>query len=166
MPTSETAVSPRLHMLQQALRAGHAEALGTFWQQLAAQGAPLVEPIPGDAHHVLVTFLWKEQDALKNLVIIGRWDAAHTYLHPAYFRNNQMVRMLDTDLWYKTYRLRHDLRTHYQLAPNDSLVSLRDEPDLPARYAGWQADPLNPHTAHVRVSHSKSSNLQPTLRLR
>jgi len=35
-------------------------ALTTFWREVEAEGAPLVEPIEGDERHVLLTFLWRD----------------------------------------------------------------------------------------------------------
>jgi len=45
---AHVALSPRLRMLQQALQQGAADALPTFWQIIARNGTPLLEPIPND----------------------------------------------------------------------------------------------------------------------
>ena len=52
---------------------------------------------------------------------------------------------MDTDLWYKTYRLPRDARFTYALSPNDSLVPLEDidENDIMKRVATFRSDPLN-----------------------
>jgi enterochelin esterase family protein len=49
-------VSPRLALLQRQLEAGGSGALEEFWREVAARGAPLVEPLPGE-RYALVTFL-------------------------------------------------------------------------------------------------------------
>src|SRR5688500_20269015 len=55
----------------------------------------------------------------------------------------QLLRLPDTDVWYKTYRMRNDARFFYQFAvddPNFPFVG-----DRPTRYpTKFQADPLNP----------------------
>lgn len=130
-------VSPQLTHLQQALEAGEAKALDDFWRQVTEQGTPLIEAIEGNNDHSLVTLLWRAEGEIENVVVIGRlmdWP------------NNQMTRLLDTDLWYKTYRVRNDVRTTYQLAPNDPGVPLGLSPNRAERTANWQTDPLNPHT--------------------
>ena len=60
--------------------------------------------------------------------------------------NNQMARLFNTDMWYKTYRVRNDIRATYQLAPNDPGVPLGPSSNRAERTAKWQIDSLNPHT--------------------
>lgn len=48
-------------------------------------------------------------------------------------------------MWYKTYRLRSDLRAAYSLSPNDSLVPYHKVEDWLDRVKTWQPDPLNPN---------------------
>ena len=47
--------------------------------------------------------------------------------------------------WFRSVRIRSDVRTAYQISPNDSLVPRLEETDWPARFARWQLDPLNKH---------------------
>jgi hypothetical protein len=49
-----------------------------------------------------------------------------------------MVRLEDTDVRYKTYRVQSDERVAYLLSPNDPLIEDKKSPT-------WQLDPLNPH---------------------
>ncbi len=49
-----------------------------------------------------------------------------------------------SNVWYRTYRVRHDLRTTYQLAPNDPLTPFDGEVNWEEREAAFQTDPLNP----------------------
>ena len=51
--------SPRIIALQQALDAGNTKALTEFWQSVEAEGTPLIDPLPDDDRHALVTFLWQ-----------------------------------------------------------------------------------------------------------
>ncbi len=72
-----------------------------------------MESIEGDDEHSLVTFVWRDRGGTQNIVVFAGpagWD------HP---KDNQMMRLLDTDLWYRTYQVRADLRTIYLLSPND-----------------------------------------------
>jgi enterochelin esterase family protein len=129
--------SPRLAALQQALEAGNAKALDVFWHQVVEVGTPLIETMEGDDDHCLVTFLWHAEEEIENVVVISLlmdWT------------NNQMTRLLDTDLWYRTCRVRNDVRVTYQLAPNDPATPLGvgEVEDREARTANWQPDPLNP----------------------
>ena len=136
MTTTKASESPRIVSLQQEITNGEADALATFWREITEKGGPLIEPIEGDDGHYLVTFVWRDKGETKNVVIFAGpagWD------HP---EKNQMARLLETDLWYKTYRVRSDLRMTYLLSPNDPLTDLDEEgKDFGTRLI---ADPLNP----------------------
>src|ERR1051326_117862 len=136
MAPNTALVSPRIALLEQALTAGDTTALLAFWQEISEHGTPLIEPTEGDDKHSLLTFLWKDDGDIQNVVVFGGaagWD------HPKY---NQMARLLDTDLWYKTYQVRSDLRTTYLLSANDPFTEMSDGiADFGTRFV---PDPLNP----------------------
>jgi enterochelin esterase family protein len=52
--------------------------------------------------------------------------------------------MEGTDLWYKTYLLRRDLRALYHLSPDDTLIPYDAVKELYSLRSSWRADPLNP----------------------
>jgi enterochelin esterase-like enzyme len=100
-------------------------------------GTPLIEAIPGDEAQMLVTFLWKDSGETRNVVVVGGpapWGD---------FIKNQMIRLSQTDVWYKTYKARSDMRTMYWLSRNDSLVHYDDVEDWEERMATFQSDPFN-----------------------
>jgi hypothetical protein len=121
-------ISPRLRMLQQAFQQGAADALSAFWQLIARNGTPLVEPIADDPDSSLVSFLWRATEPIHNVVVAG-------WLVPFDVTQNQMTQLLDTDLWYITYRMPNALRATYFLSPNDSLRSYQEEDDWESRHA-------------------------------
>src|SRR5215813_7533249 len=93
--------SPRVAALQQAIEAGDQGALDAFWQEIAAQGAPLVEPIAGGDDHALLTFLWRAAEPVDHVLMFGGpalWDMA----------SNRLLHLAGTDLWHLTYRVRKD----------------------------------------------------------
>ena len=133
----ETLASSRLAALQKELEAGNRTALENFWQGVTKQGAPLVEPVKGESRYVWLTFLWRAKEETKNVVIwsdLGNWQNLATL---------QMTRLAETDLWYKTYRVRDDARFAYRLSVNDSLIPFGTEAreKQPTKF---QIDPLNP----------------------
>lgn len=139
MATKESLVSPRITALEQALASGDTSTLDEFWQEVTEQGTPLIESIDGDDQHTLVTFLWRDKGDTKNVVVVGG---------PAGWGDlvqNQLTRLLDSDLWYRTYQARADLRTTYRLSLNDPLTQITAEDDWKTRTATFQFDPLNPH---------------------
>jgi enterochelin esterase family protein len=132
--------SPRLASLQYALASGNTAELFAFWQGISEHGAPLIEAIEGDDKHALVTFLWREKGDTHNVVI---WGGPAGLDHP---EDHQMTRLLDTDLWYKMYRLQMDLRGVYTFSINDSFTD-QESGGFGTRFI---PDPLNPkqYVAH------------------
>jgi enterochelin esterase family protein len=58
-----------------------------------------------------------------------------------------MLRLAETNVWYKTYKVRNDARFAYNLSPNDPLTSfdeIRGDDAMRNRLAMLQVDPLNP----------------------
>lgn len=141
-PAAAPVASPRLAALEQALAAGDAPALDAFWQQVAEEGAPLVEPASDTEGESLVTFLWRATEPVVRVAVM--WGLAGVDA-----RRNLMERLGDTDLWYRTYRTRDDARFAYQLSPNDSLVDFDDlgydEAKWRERCATFRVDLLNRH---------------------
>ena len=136
--------SPRLTTLKKEIDSGNRSALGTFWQEVTKQGTPLVESITGDERYVLLTFLWRAKEEIKNVVVVGGIAGYQ-------FTDNLMTRLPDTDLWYRTYRVRNDARFGYNLAPNDSLIlikdiNIEDQKAVMQRLSTFKTDPLNPKT--------------------
>lgn len=138
--TEPRPVSPKVAALA-AQAAKDAGAVVRFWEETAAAGTPLIEPIEGDAENVLATFLYRGGDDITNVVVFvnrGLWG------EPA---DNAMERIEATDVRFRTFKLRRDARLVYQLGVNDPLTSLREIRDVEAwmkRSAGWRLDPLNP----------------------
>ncbi len=136
MIAQHTLESSRIAALQQTLTAGNSAALETFWQEISAHGAPLIEAIEGDTTHHLVTFLWRAQGETRNVVVWGG-PAGSDHLE-----DNQMARLLDTDLWHRTYRVQTDLLGAYSFSVNDPFTDPKDKNLDPT--TRFLFDPLNP----------------------
>jgi enterochelin esterase family protein len=131
-------ISPRIEQLRAELAAGPASGvLKRFWAEVALVGTPLIEPY--DADDRLVTFLWQDPGNASTVVVIGGpalwWEIP----------DNQLERLPDTDVWFRTYRARADLRGRYVLSPDDCLAPLETAGTLAAveRGATFVRDPLN-----------------------
>ena len=133
-------VSPRLLALQKELEVGNIAALETFWQEIGKQGAPLIEPIFGDEHYSLITFIWRAREETKNVgVFSGIAGIA--------LEQNRMTRLRSTDLWFRSYRVRNDARFAYKLSVNDPFDKVNPEGTkaMELRRSTFKTDPLNPH---------------------
>ncbi len=130
--------SPALRQLLDDL-AGNADqsaGLDRFWRSVDEAGTPLIEAPDSESGTVLATFLWREPAELDNVLLLE-------WLTGREFHEKKMDRLPGTDVWFKSLRVRDDLRTSYNMAPNDSLKTRAEETDWPARFANWRLDPLN-----------------------
>jgi len=138
--------SPRLAALEKQLKSGDVAALENFWREVKQEGTPLVEPVPGDDQHVLVTFLWHGSAETKNVVLFSALpagaDAAGAFSQDELLRS-QLANLPGTNVWFKTHTLRKDARFTYYLSPDDSLLPFDQRKDKD--WNTLQPDPLNPH---------------------
>jgi enterochelin esterase family protein len=124
-------LSPRLATLQARLKSGDRKALDNFWKEIAERGAPIIEGVPGNDREMLVTMLWRAKEETRNVFVFRLGDVS-----------KPMARLLDTDLWYKTFRLQKGARFIYQLATN--LPDPKEWRGI-TRFAGaLRNDPFNP----------------------
>jgi enterochelin esterase-like enzyme len=145
IPPKEKFTSPRLAALRKDL--SKPDAVNAFWREIEKNGTPLVEPMEGNSNDDLVTFLWRAKTETRNVFIMWFPFAA---AKPDDF---QMTRMAQTDVWYRTMKIRRGARFAYSLSPNDPLTF--DEPLSTQRIATAQADPLNPHRWADQPGNSK-----------
>ena len=129
--------SPRLLLLREALQHDRQETLEIFWREVEQKGTPLLEAAQEEGYSLL-TFVWREQGETSNVVLIGGPLAGSD------LSKGQMIHLEGTDVWYKTFRVRNDLRNVYQFSPNDSLVPLDEATDWKERTKTFLTDPLNP----------------------
>jgi len=105
-----------LHPRLAALRDGPAgEAV--FWEEIARDRAPLVEPDPENPGYSLVTFVFPLPEGAHHVVGgPGHGEA----------RDNVMDRMPRTSVCHATYRCRNDLRTTYRFAVDIPLTPFNE----------------------------------------
>ena len=131
-PPAETPpplLSPRLSALAGALADG--DTTETFWAAIAAEGTPLVEPGPDG--QFIVTFLYR--GARTGVRILGAPSSDH----------DPMLRLAQSDVWYRSYRLPADTRLSYRLAPDVPKVPGSFWQKRTAILATAQTDPFNKH---------------------
>ncbi|HEX8997383.1 MAG TPA: enterochelin esterase [Ktedonobacterales bacterium] len=121
--------------MEQALARGEPDTLSAFWDEVAATGAPLIEPAAGEddaARELLITFLARDRDGVERVWLRS---ALMNDDEPA----NHFERLPGSDVWYLTLRLRDDLHTVYQIAIRDA----QTPPEATGDELG-APDPLNP----------------------
>lgn len=102
--------SPRLAQL--AAVADSPEATKDFWREIDAQGTPLIERIPGKPDQVLMTLVWRAEDARDelNIGVMG--------VQKLSFENrvDRLARLGKSDVWYRSYEVEASARFQYFLA--------------------------------------------------
>jgi enterochelin esterase-like enzyme len=133
--------SPQIAELSRKLRSGDKRALALFWSKLRNERTPLIETIPTDSDHHLVTFVWRAESPVENVLLIS--GLTNESYSRTVLTENLLSRLPGTDVWFRTYRVRSDARFTYRFSVNDSLVPSEEEKDPAKRESRFQPDPLN-----------------------
>jgi enterochelin esterase family protein len=100
--------------LEDRIQKGDATALQNFWNEIENKGTPLIEEIEGDSENNLVTFIYRAEEGIENVVFIPPVGMDK-------LQENKMERLLETDLWYISCKMRNDVHFCYYFSPNDPL---------------------------------------------
>jgi enterochelin esterase-like enzyme len=137
--------SSRLITLEKQLKSRNVAVLKEFWREMTARGAPIVEPIRGDEKHVAVTFVYRGDSQIRNVLVFSVLGVtADGTFTAGQLTQNRLVRLPGTDVWFRTYKVRRDARFTYYFSPNDSLLPSARRKDI-KDWDTLQPDPLNPH---------------------
>ena len=128
--------SPTIVALRKRLESGDGRALAEFWRKVGRIGTPLIEPTQDSPHQVIVTFLWRGNPSTQSIGLLVPLQTS-----PG-MPNFPLSRLLNTDVWYKSWQMRDDLRFTYSFL----LQAKLGEKDVPQHAT---IDPLNPHTMEV-----------------
>lgn len=100
-----------------------------FWGKVKKLGTPLVEKI--DENNSLITFLYK--GAKHNVKLLGGPTHEHSKLE----------RLANSDIWYKSFKVKNGLRLSYQIAPDVPNVKANAKINRIAILSSAQIDPYN-----------------------
>ena len=135
--------------LREKVKQGDKEALIGFWEDVVSKGTPLIEEIDGDSENALVTFVYKADEDIENIVLmppIGRDNLLE----------NSMEKLLETNLWYITYKVRNDVRFKYSFSVNDSF----DDDDWTKRWEELIYDKLNKNRLTFKGEDGKADEIE------
>lgn len=148
-PSAERYESPRIKALRTAINNDQANAVEAFWEEVKIKGTPLIESLQGNDKDMLVTFLWRATTDTRNVSV--RWDANGNYLVLNFSRPDdyRLIRLGETDVWYKSFPVDKRKRFMYQLVVNGPFLrpseDVPDENTMSLFAAAAQVDPLNPN---------------------
>ena len=101
------ALSPQLEGVQNRVLAGDNTAVDAFWNQVTREGAPLIEPDVAGSDLLLVTFVYRGTETTRNVAIGGfivGWEPEERFI-----KDQAMARLGDTNIWYKTFKVRSEI---------------------------------------------------------
>ena len=125
------------------------EALQEFWNNIESNGTPLIETIDGDSENHLVTFVYKADKEIENIILMPP-------IRQENLLENKMGKLLETNLWYITYKVRSDVRFKYRFSVNDSL----DNDDWTNRWENLMYDKLNRNTLIFKGEDGKKDEIE------
>ena len=127
----QTLEGTRVALLEEELMIGNDRALTEFWEEVQSIGTPIIEICNKDENSVYITFIYREKMSIQNVVVFGSF--------PGYkYSENHLNRLTGTDIWFKTYKMRNDIRFSYRFSVNDTL-----DDNYAERSKNQQIDKLN-----------------------
>ncbi|WP_291580994.1 alpha/beta hydrolase-fold protein [Clostridium sp. UBA6640] len=101
--------SCKLSELLREIEKENYSAIEEFWLDIERIGTPLVEEI--DNSNVLVTFLYRDTENIENILIYGGVPGFR-------YSENIMEHIEGTDIWFRTYKVRNDVKFKYNFSLN------------------------------------------------
>ncbi|PGD63913.1 alpha/beta hydrolase [Bacillus wiedmannii] len=127
-------ISPKLEELNNQLKNGNETAFYTFLHEIKSNNTPLIEQCPVDNKYKLITYIWLGDQKTENVYVFGSfpgWDLSV----------NQLKRLLQTDIWYETFRTDKSFISTYYFSVNDFF-----ENDWIKRSEQYELDRFNGNT--------------------
>lgn len=106
----EDTLSSRIKKLIENIETERFNVIEEFWKYVEEQGTPLIENIKGDDNNALVTFLYRGKD-INNVMIYGGVPGFR-------YNENIMENIENTDVWFRTYKVRNDVKFKYNFSLN------------------------------------------------
>lgn len=126
-------LSSKIAELTDQLINGDIRAYHTFLNELKTNRTPFIETCPMNSQYHLITYIWLGDQDTENVYVFGSypgWD----------LDANQLEQLLDTNVWYKTFRTNKKFISTYHFSVNDYF-----ENNWVARSEQYQLDPFNSH---------------------
>ena len=125
--------------LKNELAYGNQSALMDFWLKIEEIGCPLIEQIPDDDSHKLVTFIIQADKEIENAVVVCSLADQDDVVS-----NNICERIENTNVLYKSFIVLNGTRMVYTISKNNSLRFQRFYDNLMNNWDTLSPDPYNP----------------------
>lgn len=115
--------SKKINKLKEYIERKDTLKIAEFWKEIEELRSPIIEEIEGDNDNVLLTFLYKGDEETNNVLIFGGFIE---YI-PDNYDNNVMKQILDSNIWYRTFKVRNDIKCNYSISVNFLVDGVRSE---------------------------------------
>jgi enterochelin esterase family protein len=107
-------LSPIISKLREEIKINKKKAIIEFWKQIEKEGTPIFEVIEQDDKYNLLTFLFKADEEVENIV------CNHIFVKDD-IREGLLERIEDTNVYFKSYKIPKGVRDTYCLIKNNPL---------------------------------------------
>ena len=122
-----------IKLLKRAIDNNDNSGINEFWSMVNKNGAPIIEEIDGVLDYSLISFIYIGNDKTTNVLIYGGV--------PGYrYSENIMDKIEGTNIFYKTYKVRNDIKFKYNFSLN-----YEGDNDYKKIKGNSIIDPLNPN---------------------
>jgi len=107
-------ISPRISRLQKEIKLDKTEGVSKFWKEIEKSGTPIFEEIEGEDKYNIITFLFREEEKVKNIICYNLFVTED-------INEGLLERIEDTDIYFKSYKILKGIRDTYCLSKNNPL---------------------------------------------
>ncbi|MHA2268960.1 MAG: alpha/beta hydrolase-fold protein [Promethearchaeota archaeon] len=134
-------LSPMISRLQDEIKVNKIKAVSEFWKEIEENRTPIFEDIEGDSKYNLITFVFKEDKEVDNIVC-----HINLYLQNLFVTEDikLLERIEDTNIYFKSYKLLKGVRATYNFSKNNLLEPKNPQANLFKYADSIIPDPFNP----------------------
>jgi len=137
---SSKIISPMISRFQDEIKVNKKEAISKFWKEIEEIGTPIFEDIEGDNKYNLITFVFREDEEVENIV-------CNSFFVNEDIKEGLLERIEDTNIYFKSHKLLKGIRETYNYSKNNPL-----EPKNPFENLFKYADSILPDPFNSKKS--------------
>ena len=137
-------VSPTILRLREEIKANKIETISKFWAKIENNGTPLFEPLKGDSKYEIITFVFREDNEVENVV-------CNNFFVKKDIKEGLLERIKDTNIYYKSYKILKGIRDTYCLSKNNPLKPNDPSENTFKHIDSILHDPLNSKKSFLKV---------------
>ncbi|MFX0037334.1 MAG: alpha/beta hydrolase [Candidatus Hermodarchaeota archaeon] len=113
-------LSPMILKLREEIKIDKKTTISKFWKKIEEIGTPIFEDIEGDNKYNLITFVFREDEEVENIVCYIRIYLQNMFLTQD-IKECILERIIGTNIYFKSYKILKGIRATYILSKNNPL---------------------------------------------